>query len=382
MTMEWRSDLRRTQSVKSIPSSYDKPPWTDTGLRDKTASVSQLVSRYQTGMKINKLIPATSGDNATGKTKQALSEMTPPPREHTETRLESLMRRNKERDMSLAKTSLSRSKSESSLHNSKGSIETLKAVFESKPTQNKVKGNVRAASVTSTFSANIPVMNGEAEDVKGAAKEQKIPSDKNAKKDAKEDHVTQKVVNQISTNKRKTIAGIDFEKIAASQVEDKRRSIADFRENSFIQTKETLSISVKAISALYLSKVANQDSTRSVYKPGPDQSSESGKRVKLTKLQSTTREMCSACLKPVYQMEKTGVGKHIFHKVCFCCKVCKKTLSMNNYAPLNGEFFCIFHYQQLFKQMGNYDEGFGYTQHKNRWLLKNTASKVNDESDA
>lgn len=38
--------------------------------------------------------------------------------------------------------------------------------------------------------------------------------------------------------------------------DDKRRSLGDLRDSSYVQTKETLCISVKAISALYLSKVA------------------------------------------------------------------------------------------------------------------------------
>lgn len=55
---------------------------------------------------------------------------------------------------------------------------------------------------------------------------------------------------------------------------------------------------------------------------------------------------------------------------------------MYSYAPLNGEFYCIFHYQQLFRRKGNYDEGFGHAQHKDRWLLKNAADLVHDESEA
>uniref|UniRef100_A0A3Q0SQB3 LIM domain containing 2 n=1 Tax=Amphilophus citrinellus TaxID=61819 RepID=A0A3Q0SQB3_AMPCI len=59
-------------------------------------------------------------------------------------------------------------------------------------------------------------------------------------------------------------------------------------------------------------------------------------------------------------MEKITADKYVFHKTCFCCKHCKKKLSMYSYAPLNGEFYCIFHYQQLFRRKGNYDEGFGH----------------------
>uniref|UniRef100_A0A3Q3IXF6 LIM zinc-binding domain-containing protein n=1 Tax=Monopterus albus TaxID=43700 RepID=A0A3Q3IXF6_MONAL len=95
-----------------------------------------------------------------------------------------------------------------------------------------------------------------------------------------------------------------------------------------------------------------------------------GQSVTVSKFQPNCREMCSACFKPVYPMEKITTDKYIFHKTCFCCKLCKKKLSMYSYAPLYGEFYCIFHYRQLFRRKGNYDEGFGHTQHKNRWLLR------------
>jgi len=55
--------------------------------------------------------------------------------------------------------------------------------------------------------------------------------------------------------------------VCVVSADEKRRTVADFRESSFIQTKETLSVSVKAISALYLSKVAKKESTQSLSKP-------------------------------------------------------------------------------------------------------------------
>ncbi|KAI3375269.1 hypothetical protein L3Q82_021772 [Scortum barcoo] len=97
------------------------------------------------------------------------------------------------------------------------------------------------------------------------------------------------------------------------------------------------------------------------------------------KFQSSAKEMCSACLTPVYPMEKMVANKLILHNNCFCCKHCKKKLSIHNYSSLYGEFYCISHYQQLFKRKGNYDEGFGHKQHKDHWLQKN---KGTDEPDA
>ncbi|XP_050922673.1 LIM domain-containing protein isoform X4 [Lates calcarifer] len=453
LVMEWKSNLWRTQSLKSLPSSCDKPTWTEEGLWDKKSSVSQLVARYQTTVEVSASIQVTSVNSGDAKPKQVLKEITPSLLENKETGLASLMRRNEERERSRAKSSLTRSKSMGSLQNGAGSIEALKALFESNAaTQSKVKSSFRAANFKSPYKAadTVTVMNGEVEEVKRSAEEQKakVPADapvNDAKMDAKADHVTQKVVNNTRTERRKTIGGIDFEKLASSQADEKRRSIADFRDSSFIQTKEKLCVSVKAMSACYMSKVAPQEPTQSPLKLAQDQSSESGKRVKLTKMaedsqkreddlpppplarhqpgpedisgahsqqsmpafskeklyqqrqkcelrrllkhthpefQPTCQEMCSACLKPVYPMEKIAADKYIFHKTCFCCKVCQKKLSMYNYAPLHGEFYCIFHYQQLFRRKGNYDEGFGYAQHKNQWLLRNTADVVHDESEA
>lgn len=47
---------------------------------------------------------------------------------------------------------------------------------------------------------------------------------------------------------------------------------------------------------------------------------------------------------------------------------------MGNYASLHGQIYCKPHFQQLFKSKGNYDEGFGHKQHKDRWNYKNQSS--------
>uniref|UniRef100_A0A4W6CGH3 LIM zinc-binding domain-containing protein n=1 Tax=Lates calcarifer TaxID=8187 RepID=A0A4W6CGH3_LATCA len=135
------------------------------------------------------------------------------------------------------------------------------------------------------------------------------------------------------------------------------------------------SSSVRDRSALYLSRAAAIDTTGGSTQPGfigiPAARSK--------KFQSPAKEMCSACLTPVYPMEKMVANKLILHNNCFCCKHCQKKLSIHNYSSLYGEFYCISHYQQLFKRKGNYDEGFGHKQHKDRWLQKN---KQIDEPDA
>ncbi|XP_062512894.1 LIM domain and actin-binding protein 1-like isoform X2 [Corticium candelabrum] len=76
---------------------------------------------------------------------------------------------------------------------------------------------------------------------------------------------------------------------------------------------------------------------------------------------------CVVCEKAVYHMEKLEVDKQLFHKHCFKCQECKKTLSAGTYASLEGQIFCKPHFKQLFRLKGNYDEGFGRQQHKTKW---------------
>nr|XP_046227692.1 LIM domain-containing protein isoform X3 [Scatophagus argus]XP_046227693.1 LIM domain-containing protein isoform X3 [Scatophagus argus] len=282
LVMEWKSNLRRTQSL-SGPLSCDQPTWTKAGLQDRqTASVSQLVARYQTTVEVTANIQKTVNNNE-AKRKHVLKEITPSLVETEQTCLEALLRRNDEKERSRARINLARSRSVGSLQNSVGTIEALKALFESKAVaQNKTKGSVRAPSLRSSCKE---------EDITQTMNEAKSPAEKPTTQvpavapvnDVNEDNVTEKVVNQTWLERRKTIGGIDFENTAASQADEKRRSIADFRDSSFIQTKEKLCVSVKAISALYLSKVAPQESTNSILKLTQDHSFEPRERVKLSK---------------------------------------------------------------------------------------------------
>uniref|UniRef100_A0A3Q3MR07 LIM zinc-binding domain-containing protein n=1 Tax=Mastacembelus armatus TaxID=205130 RepID=A0A3Q3MR07_9TELE len=145
------------------------------------------------------------------------------------------------------------------------------------------------------------------------------------------------------------------------------------------QARATISTSssVRDRSALYLSRAATIDSIGGSTQP--QFIGASGTRTKNNKFLSPAKEMCSACLTPVYPVEKMVANKLTLHNNCFCCKHCKKKLSIHNYSSLYGEFYCISHYQQLFKRKGNYDEGFGHKQHKDRWLQKD---KGRDEPDA
>ncbi|CAL9698052.1 unnamed protein product [Knipowitschia caucasica] len=80
--------------------------------------------------------------------------------------------------------------------------------------------------------------------------------------------------------------------------------------------------------------------------------------------QPVSQEKCSACFSPVYSMERVATDKSVFHKRCFCCKHCKKKLSMLNYASLHGKLYCTFHYKQLLRTKGGEEEMEPTPQHQ------------------
>ena len=110
-----------------------------------------------------------------------------------------------------------------------------------------------------------------------------------------------------------------------------------------------------------------------------------------TSWMSQQKEECEVCKKTVYAMERLEADKLVYHKTCFKCSVCSKTLgyvtyisylnysalnmynpffSVGTYAALQGVIYCKAHFKQLFKMKGNYDEGFGREQHKTKWSKK------------
>jgi len=80
-----------------------------------------------------------------------------------------------------------------------------------------------------------------------------------------------------------------------------------------------------------------------------------------------TGNVCPVCTRTVYKMEETRVDGEYYHKWCFKCKECSKTLSSGGYAKVHGTIYCKPHFSQLFKEKGNYDEAFGHTQRKREW---------------
>uniref|UniRef100_T2M489 LIM domain and actin-binding protein 1 n=1 Tax=Hydra vulgaris TaxID=6087 RepID=T2M489_HYDVU len=95
---------------------------------------------------------------------------------------------------------------------------------------------------------------------------------------------------------------------------------------------------------------------------------------------SATSSKCFACGKTVYPVEKLEADKMLFHKFCFKCVTCNRTVGLGNYAALEGKIYCKPHLKQLFKLKGNYDEGFGREQRKSDWLKKDNPTENRSSS--
>ncbi|CAG2108832.1 unnamed protein product [Medioppia subpectinata] len=81
-------------------------------------------------------------------------------------------------------------------------------------------------------------------------------------------------------------------------------------------------------------------------------------------------DVCYVCRTKLYPMEKLEFSGIRLHKNCFRCIKCKCNLRLDNFTITAEKLYCIPHFKQLFMERGNYDEGFGLEQHKNKWTNK------------
>ncbi|KAG5606994.1 hypothetical protein H5410_028486 [Solanum commersonii] len=71
-----------------------------------------------------------------------------------------------------------------------------------------------------------------------------------------------------------------------------------------------------------------------------------------------TLDKCKACDKTVYFVDLLSADGATFHKSCFKCSHCKGTLVMSNYSSMDGVLYCKPHFEQLFKESGNFSKNF------------------------
>ncbi|KAM7508676.1 hypothetical protein LguiA_019129 [Lonicera macranthoides] len=71
-----------------------------------------------------------------------------------------------------------------------------------------------------------------------------------------------------------------------------------------------------------------------------------------------TLDKCKACDKTVYFVDLLTADGIIYHRNCFKCTHCKGLLVMSNYSSLDGILYCKPHFEQLFKESGNFSKNF------------------------
>ncbi|XP_022650960.1 uncharacterized protein LOC111259178 isoform X3 [Varroa jacobsoni] len=64
---------------------------------------------------------------------------------------------------------------------------------------------------------------------------------------------------------------------------------------------------------------------------------------------------CKRCQGTVYPAECVRAEKAQYHKKCFTCKECKKSLSAESYHSHESELYCANHFKQLFQPKANFD---------------------------
>lgn len=73
---------------------------------------------------------------------------------------------------------------------------------------------------------------------------------------------------------------------------------------------------------------------------------------------SGTLQRCKTCDKTVHVVDLLSVDGIDYHKSCFRCSHCNGTLVMCNYSSMDGVLYCKTHFDQLFKESGNFSKNF------------------------
>ncbi|KAE8722151.1 LIM domain-containing protein PLIM2c [Hibiscus syriacus] len=71
-----------------------------------------------------------------------------------------------------------------------------------------------------------------------------------------------------------------------------------------------------------------------------------------------TLDKCKACDKTVYVVDLMTLEGDPYHKTCFKCSHCKGNLQMSTYSWMDGVLYCKTHFEQLFKESGNFSKNF------------------------
>ncbi|TNN09576.1 LIM domain-containing protein isoform 3 [Schistosoma japonicum] len=66
-------------------------------------------------------------------------------------------------------------------------------------------------------------------------------------------------------------------------------------------------------------------------------------------------DVCFDCGKRIYPVDRISTGERVYHKACFRCATCQRTLLVGNFASLDGVIFCKPHYIEQFHMSGRYE---------------------------
>ncbi|KAK8521997.1 hypothetical protein V6N13_022058 [Hibiscus sabdariffa] len=83
-----------------------------------------------------------------------------------------------------------------------------------------------------------------------------------------------------------------------------------------------------------------------------------------------TLDKCKACDKTVHVVDMMTLEGVPYHKTCFKCSHCKGNLVMNTYSSMDGVLYCRTHFEQLFKESGNFSKNFQSAKEKNSEYTK------------
>ncbi|XP_071717728.1 LIM domain-containing protein PLIM2c-like [Rutidosis leptorrhynchoides] len=89
-----------------------------------------------------------------------------------------------------------------------------------------------------------------------------------------------------------------------------------------------------------------------------------------------TLDKCKACDKTVYFVDLLTADGVTYHKTCFRCSHCNGMLVMCNYSSMDGVLYCKTHFEQLFKESGNFSKNFQTSKSERDNSLTRAPSKV------
>eukprot|EP00743_Colponemidia_sp_Colp-15_P006918 GILK01007467.1.p1 GENE.GILK01007467.1~~GILK01007467.1.p1 ORF type:complete len:142 (+),score=4.27 GILK01007467.1:62-427(+) len=64
---------------------------------------------------------------------------------------------------------------------------------------------------------------------------------------------------------------------------------------------------------------------------------------------------CHVCATSAYPLESVNYDQKVFHKTCFKCANCRRSMGLVDVAQIQGDLYCKACFVRLFKTKGNYD---------------------------